>query len=266
MTSFEPPVHRRTQRVLAAATAAPVSSHYEVLAQRETLRKLPGSPSSIPVHPCSGPRQSREGSQQLRRNIALDDPVQQSQAASGLQSSQQGAGQQSQLPAPRAGKVTSVTLIDSPSGALSGFPAIAGAPDLNIPGPFNDTQTGACQNVQQIKFDLSGIPSNEVNLARLKDGVAGPVGHEQPRKGLDGPSDPTKLRRNNLIAVADCPGIGRAHSGFPLHYDVKFQLYAFDAVSTAILAKATYSVNILKQAVNDTNPVNQLLNFHSTTY
>jgi hypothetical protein len=160
--------------------------------------------------------------------------------------------------------VTAVTLINSPTGALSGFPSIANVPDMNTPGPFNDTTTGACQNVQQIRFDLSGIPNNEVDLLRTKDGVAGPVGQEQPRKGPDGPSDPTKLRQNSLVAVADTPGISRATSGFPLRYAMNFQLFAFDIVSHAIMAKATYKVNILKQSVGDTKPVNELVNFQST--
>jgi hypothetical protein len=120
--------------------------------------------------------------------------------------------------------------------------------------------------VQQIKFDLSGIPSNEVDLTRTKDGVAGTVGQEQPRKGLDGPSDPTKLRKGNMIAVADSPGIVKANSGFPLRYAISFQLYAFDILSKAILAKATYKVNILKQSQGDPKPVNELTDFKSNTY
>jgi len=166
--------------------------------------------------------------------------------------------------APRAGKVTSVVAITDKAGALSGFPALPGAPDLNSPGPVNDTQTGRCQNVQQIKFELSGITPAEVDLTRLKDGVAGPVGHEQPRKGPDGPSDPTKLRRDSFIAVADCPGIQSASAGYPLRYAVDFQLFAFDVVSKAILAKATYSVNILKQSLTDPSPTNEFKNLKTT--
>ena len=90
------------------------------------------------------------------------------------------------------------------------------------------------------------------------------VGQEQPRKGPDGPSDPTKLRQNSLIAVADTPGISRATSGFPLRYAMNFQLFAFDIVSHAIMAKVTYKVNILKQSVGDAKPVNELANFQST--
>jgi hypothetical protein len=176
--------------------------------------------------------------------------------------------QQSPGGTPKAGKVSAVTLIDSPTGALSGFPSLSGVPDLNTPGPFNDTTTGACQNVQQIRFDLSGITPNEVDLFRKKDGVAGTVGQEQPRKGPDGPSDPTKLRedKESLIAVADTPGISKANAGFPLRYALNFELYAFDVVSKAILAKVTYSVNILKQAVNDAKPVNELKNFQATKF
>ena len=229
---------------------------------------LPHEPSAIPANATTeSSRDAQAGF--LVRHDAAQGAEQTTGGDSGLtgQTNQQGGSQQPQQQTggiPRGGKVTAVTLIDSATGALSGFPSLANVPDLNTPGPFNDTTTGACQNVQQIRFDLSGIPNNEVNLVRTKDGVAGPVGQEQPRKGPDGPSDPTKLRQNSLIAVADCPGISKATSGFPLRYAMNFQLFAFDIVSKSIMAKATYKVNILKQSVGDTKPVNELVNFQST--
>jgi hypothetical protein len=215
----------------------------------------PARPEAIPVH-AGG---------------IVDDPAQQGGDGTGALAPDNAQGaqpQQGQVGTPKAGKVSAVTLIDSPTGALSGFPSLAGVPDLNTPGPFNDTTTGACQNVQQIRFDLNGITPNEVDLFRKKDGVAGPVGQEQPRKGPDGPSDPTKLRKDKegLIAVADTPGISKANAGFPLRYTLNFELYAFDVVSKGILAKVTYSVNIVKQAVNDAKPVNELKNFQATKY
>jgi hypothetical protein len=230
-------------------------------AERATAWALPEHPESIPAGHQTGWGRFRDDAAQGAEQATGGDT-----GATG-QTNQQSGGQQLQQPTggvPRAGKVTAVTLINSPTGALSGFPSIPNVPDLNTPGPFNDTTTGACQNVQQIRFDLTGIPNNEVDLLRTKDGVAGPVGQEQPRKGPDGPSDPTKLRQNSLIAVADTPGISRATSGFPLRYAMNFQLFAFDIVSHAIMAKATYKVNILKQSVGDTKPVNELVNFQST--
>lgn len=50
---------------------------------------------------------------------------------------------------------------------------------------------------------------------------------------------------------------------FPLRYTVDFQLLAFDAVTKAVMAKVTYTVNIVKQALADPNPVNELKNFQS---
>jgi hypothetical protein len=236
--------------------------------QRPGSATLPDEPSAIPANPAKEFSRDAQPGFLLRHDAALGEE----QAAGGGTGvtgpmNQQGAGQQLQQKTggtPRKGKVSAVTLIDSPTGALSGFPSLANVPDLNKPGPVNATTTGACQNVQQIRFDLSGIPNNEVDLLRTKDGVAGPVGQEQPRKGPDGPSDPTKLRQNSLIAVADTPGISKATSGFPLRYSMSFQLFAFDIVSKSIMAKATYKVNILKQSVGDTKPVNELVNFQST--
>jgi len=44
--------------------------------------------------------------------------------------------------------------------------------DLNrmteTPGPFNDTTTGACRNIDQIKFTVAGISTNELRLPRSK--------------------------------------------------------------------------------------------------
>ena len=257
-----------TVRAKSASPAQRVNA--TPITRKERAPSEPASAWALPDHPELIPSDHEKG----RAGFQLrDDAAQGAEQATGGdtgatgQTNQQMGGQQLQQPTggiPRAGKVTAVTLIDSPTGALSGFPSIANVPDMNTPGPFNDTTTGACQNVQQIRFDLTGIPNNEVDLLRTKDGVAGPVGQEQPRKGPDGPSDPTKLRQNSLIAVADTPGISRATSGFPLRYAMNFQLFAFDIVSHAIMAKATYKVNILKQLVGDTKPVNELVNFQST--
>ena len=255
-------------RAKSASSAQRVNS--KPITREERVPSEPASAWALPDHPELIPSELEKGA---GRFSLRDDAAQGAEQATGGdigatgRTNQQGGGQQPQHPTggiPRAGKVTAVTLIDSPTGALTGFPSIANVPDLNTPGPFNDTTTGACQNVQQIRFDLTGIPNNEVDLLRTKDGVAGPVGQEQPRKGPDGPSAPSKLRQNSLIAVADTPGISRATSGFPLRYAMNFQLFAFDIVSHAIMAKATYKVNILKQSVGDTTPVNELVNFQST--
>lgn len=166
------------------------------------------------------------------------------------------------LNVPRAGTVTAATPITGPAGALKGFPVIDGI-DLNQPGPVNDVNTGACRNVQQIKFDLTGITPAEVDLIRTKNGVAGPVGSEQPRTGQDGPSEPTKLRGGSFIAVADDPGLASAGAkAFPIRYTVGFNLYAFDRVSKAVLASASYTVNIVKQSIGDSHPVNEFKNFN----
>jgi hypothetical protein len=262
MASMASKVAVRARSALQAGKA-----YSKEIAGKERTPLERASAWALPEHPQSIPAEHHTSGGRFRDDALGAEQATGSETGATGQTNQQSGGQQLQQPTggvPRAGKVTAVTLINSSTGALSGFPSIANVPDLNTPGPFNDTTTGACQNVQQIRFDLTGIPNNEVDLLRTKDGVAGPVGQEQPRKGPDGPSDPTKLRQNSLIAVADTPGISRATSGFPLRYAMSFQLFAFDIVSHAIMAKVTYKVNILKQSVGDTKPVNELVNFQST--
>lgn len=171
-----------------------------------------------------------------------------------------GAVSPSPLDSTRKGNVTAITAITTPSGAVTGFPTINGV-DLNVPGTRNSATTGECRIVFQIKFDLAGIGANEVELVRTKKGVRGPVGSEQPASGGDGPSDATRIRKGSMIAVSDDPGIARASDKFfPMRYTMDFSLYCFDIVSKAILGTAAYSVNIVKQKLDDPSPVAEFKN------
>jgi hypothetical protein len=254
-------------RSVPAPAQKPTVNRQEIASnqQRLALNRLPPNQrrsfGDIASHPQSPSMRFRDDALSQGTN-AVADPTQSAVPAQ----TQPGQTQVPGTTPAKLNKVSSITAITSAAGAITGFPSFPGVPDLNSPGPVNDVKTGACENVQQIKFDLTGIAPNEVDLTRTKNGVAGPVGQTQPRTGLDGPSDPTKLRKDSFIAVADTPGIHQASAGFPLQYTVDFVLYAWDVVTKQVLGKATYTVNIVKQAQADPKPVNEFKNFSSTIF
>jgi hypothetical protein len=151
------------------------------------------------------------------------------------------------------------------ANALSGFPAMP-IPDcnLNAPGPVNNTTTGACRNISQVRFGLAGIGSEDVRLLRIVVRTTVADGKTETIEKSDGPSDPTVLRPNaSEIAVGDCPGFGPdgakaiPATAFPLSYRAHFILSAHDAtLGMAALGKLSYDVGIEKKAVDDPNPVN----------
>ena len=162
---------------------------------------------------------------------------------------------------PVNGKVTSLDVVTGATGAVTGFPAITGGGSLDSPGVFNDTTTGSCKNIHQMKFTVTGIPSSELQLLRMIDRTATAAGNKHVHKGKDGPSAPTVLRpTSSLVAVADSPGyIGHGHStDFPVSYNADFKLYGYDIVSKTILAELDYKVAIAKSALTDNKPTNQI--------
>lgn len=159
------------------------------------------------------------------------------------------------------GKVTSLDLITGSSGAVTGFPAVAGGGSLDSPGPFNDTTTGACRNIHQMKFAVTGIPSSELRLLRMIDRKSTTAGTKSAHQGNDGPSPTTVLRpTTSQVAVADATGYKASSqsSDFPITYDADFKLYAFDLVSQNILAELDYTVTIAKSTLSDAKPTNQI--------
>jgi hypothetical protein len=163
---------------------------------------------------------------------------------------------------PVNGKVTSLDVITSSTGAVTGFPAIPGGGSLDTPGPFNDTTTGACRNFHQMKFTVAGITTNELRLLRMIDRKSTVAGTQQKYAGQDGPNSTTVLRPANtsLVVVADCPGYKASSNSadFPISYNADFKLYGYDVVSNAILAELHYTVTIAKSALNDAKPTNTI--------
>jgi len=149
--------------------------------------------------------------------------------------------------------------------AVSGFPAMPVSDcNLNAPGPVNNTTTGACRNINQVRFGLAGIDSKDVRLLRIVERTTVAGGKTKTIEKSDGPSDPTVLRPNaSEIAVGDCPGFGpdganaMPATAFPVSYHAHFILSAHDAaLGMAALGKLSYDVKLEKKAVNDPIPVN----------
>jgi hypothetical protein len=159
------------------------------------------------------------------------------------------------------GKVTSLDLITGSSGAVTGFPAITGGGVLGSPCPFNDTTTGACRNIHQMKFTVTGIPSSELRLLRMIDRKSTTAGTKSAYQGNDGPNPAMVLRpTTSQVAVADATGYKASSqsSDFPITYDADFKLYGFDLVSKTILAELDYTVTIAKSTLSDAKPTNQI--------
>jgi hypothetical protein len=169
------------------------------------------------------------------------------------------------------GRVLSIDVILTPTGAITGFPVIDGC-DLSVPGTFNNTTTtGTCLSVFQIAFHVDRIPITEVGLVRRINRTATVTINgaqvTRTKTGLDGPSSVTVLRPSaSLIAVSDSPGLdgtGRRDI-FPMTYHADFELFAFDLVGNGILAKLTYTVDITKRSFADSAPTIGLTNIVRT--
>jgi hypothetical protein len=188
------------------------------------------------------------------------------------------------VPLPTGAKVTLVENITTSAGAETHFGTFPGIANLNAPGPVNDTQTGSCNLIHQIRFTFAAISTNEVSVIRVKAGERGTVGQEVkvPANTPDGPSAGTVIHNANDVVVVDGPGFSaspappggtgqagptRSHaSAFPIRYAMDFQLFFFDKVSQKILASASYSILIVKQSVSDPKPVMQLNSFRSAIH
>ncbi len=236
--------------------------------------------SQIPVH-LSGTRRIPLGAlaqTNVRVNVGAraglhqDDPLG-SSSSNPAAATQPVAGSPADSPQSLSGspKVAELKLIADKKGAFQGFPIAKGI-DLNVPGPFNDTQTtGSCVNVHQMQFRLSQGDPNEVKLIRkiVRVSVAGGKSEQKGEKDKpadDGPSAGSVIRPDgsSSVVVADAPGfIGKGDASksagtFPVSYDADFQLYATDAIQPRILAKMEYTVTVAKQSFGDTKPTNEI--------
>ncbi len=161
--------------------------------------------------------------------------------------------------------VTKVTLLQT-GGGITGFGSnVNNRLDLNVLGTHNNAATGECYLVFHIKFDFVGFQKGDIVFVRHKDGIAGSVGHESKRSGLDGPSRPGLVDGDTFSAVADGPGLaGGPKEAFPINYNVNFTLDAFNG--SRKLASATYNVSIQKKTFDDASPACSISGFNSTLF
>jgi hypothetical protein len=124
------------------------------------------------------------------------------------------------------GKVTSLDLITGSSGAVTGFPAVTGGGVLDSPGPFNDTTTGACRNIHQMKFTLTGHPQQRTAVAaddrsQVDDGgnEIGPSGKRRPKSRDGTAADPLAGRGGGRHWLQG----QQPEFGFPDHLRCRFQ-------------------------------------------
>lgn len=168
-------------------------------------------------------------------------------------------------PAPTV-SVNRIEIVDSPAGAVTGFPAITSG-DLNTPGPYNDAATGGVNNVHQIHFYLDHGTSNMLTPRREIQRSAWIAGteHKNPsdqgrrlggfngsRVGADGPGAHEISRPNrNRLVVADGPGISALNArSYPFIYRAHFVVTVADA-SGRDIARIRYDVRIEKRSAAD---------------
>jgi len=177
-------------------------------------------------------------------------------------------------PAAAAPKVDKIDIVDSPTGAIAGYPPITSG-NLNAPGPFNNPATGAVNNVHQIHFHLDSGSSAALTPARivrgsnwlggaelkhpqdqvLPPGVAGPPAPGGFSGVLDAPDGPgaheIKRPSTDKIVVADAPGIGAlSASQYPYVHKSTFTLTVMQA-GGAPVAQIQYGVRIEKKSATD---------------
>ena len=170
--------------------------------------------------------------------------------------------------------VDRIDVVDSPAGAIGGFPGILGNADLNAPGAFNDPTE--VKNVHQIHFHLDHGSSADLTPAReiqrtstlgagtvrknppdevLPPGVAGPTrpgGFTGVLIGPDGPGAHEIQRPSaDKIVVADAPGFrGLVAANFPVTYRAHFILTVSDT-GNAPIARINYDVLIDRRTQAD---------------
>ena len=162
--------------------------------------------------------------------------------------------------------VDRIDIVNSSSGAISGYPAITSG-DLNSPGEYNNAGTGGVNNAHQIHFHLDHGDSANLKPTRELQRSAWIAGseHKNPvdagtQKGgfggtIVGPDGPPvhEIQRpsKDKIVIADAPGIGAlSATQFPFQYKSHFHLKVADT-SGKDIALIKYDVKIHKKSAAD---------------
>jgi hypothetical protein len=157
--------------------------------------------------------------------------------------------------------VDRIDIVDSSKGAATGFGPVMGNSDLNVPGPFNDPETGEVTNVHQVHFHLDRGASSQLIPHRFIDAYYWHGGFKLPRQMPDGPPDHEVLRPSeNKLVVADPPGLWMSNqSDYPFKLDAHFYLMVSDKTGVRI-AQIEYDVDIEKTTFeNIPNKVNRIV-------
>lgn len=156
-------------------------------------------------------------------------------------------------PAPTSPTVDRITVVDSPTGAIGGYPDIMGDADLNVPGPYNNATTGECKNVHQIHFHLDAGDSAGLTPTRIVTATATAAGTEilSHTDHPDGPP-PHEIQRpaTDSIVIADAPGprsLDASHYPFVMTADFVLTV----AAGGTDIARIKYGVRINKASATD---------------
>ncbi len=174
--------------------------------------------------------------------------------------------------APASPTVDRIDLVNTPTGAISGYPAVTSG-DLNTPGPFNNATTNGVSHSLQVHFHLDNgnssalVPRREIQRTSTSGGTASlnppdrpaPGGIGPPTPGgfsgfLTGPDGPAshEIQRPSAdkIVVADAPGFAAIPAGsFPVTYQAHFTVTV--AAGSTDIASIHYDVLIDKRTSTD---------------
>jgi hypothetical protein len=200
-------------------------------------------------------------------------------ADAGMLADQAAAGPAPAPAAPAAPTATPVSVdridvVDSPAGAIGGYPAVTTG-DLNVPGPFNNAAAGGVSNVHQIHFSLdqgtsamltprrelqrsawvAGVESRNPPDRPLSPGMHGPPtpgGFHGVIVGPDGPGAHEVQRpTSDKIVVADAPGAASLTAAqHPFVYRSRFSVTVVDGAGFDV-ARIRYEVHIDKRSAAD---------------
>ncbi len=229
-------------------------------------RPEPAVPSRAPVEPEGAEKalfdagaMGNQAFQQRNRPgaSAREGVVDMSPAAGGAP-----AASPSAATSPGPPVVDGITIVDSPAGAVTGFPTILGRASHDVPGPFNDQATGECRNSHQVHFHLASgssgnlTPRREVKRSVFQAGAehrkptdlpGQPGGFGGTRTGPDGPGPHVLQPSADLIAIADAPGtLALTPAQYPFVYSAAFTLTV--ASGGLDIARTRYYVFIEKNS------------------
>jgi hypothetical protein len=173
---------------------------------------------------------------------------------------------------PTSPTVDRIDLVNTPTGAISGYPAVTSG-DLNTPGPFNSSTTNGVSHALQVHFHLDNgnssalTPRREIQRTSTFAGTVSMNPPDRPAPGGIGPATPGgfggvligpdgppshEIRRPTAdkIVVADAPGFASVPTGsFPVTYRAHFAVTV--AAASTDIARINYDVLIDKRTATE---------------